>query len=188
VRRRLWLLGTDGGLRRLRWGLIALVVLGLLAFVAVGANRPADPQLESGSVRRPPPGFSEIGFRITDPAGAEKSGCAVLADDEAQWQEGFMFKRSLPGYPAMIFRFPEDRDGAFFNKNVPIALDIAWFGSDGSFVDAATMPACEESESCPLFAPKAPYRFAVETPAGELAGLGSAPGSRLDLTGPCPGA
>lgn len=187
IRRRLWLAGTDRGLRRLRLSLVALVVLGALAFLAVGANRPADPQLGPEAARQPPSGFSETGFRITDPAGKVAEGCAVLAEAEAQWQEGYMGKSSLPGYPGMIFAFPDDRDGAFFNKNVPIALDIAWFGADGTFVDSATMAPCLDSESCPLSAPTGPYRTALEVPAGRLAPLGAVAGSRLELTGSCPG-
>lgn len=187
VRRRLWLAGTDGGLRRIRLGLVAMLVLGALAFIAVGANRPADPRLGPEAVRQPPPGFSETGFRISDPSGQTVEGCAVLAESEPQWQEGYMGKSSLPGYPGMIFSFPDSRDGAFFNKNVPIALDIAWFADDGTFVDSATMAPCLDSESCPLFAPKAPYRTALEVPAGRLAPLGAIDGSRLELTGSCPG-
>lgn len=188
IRRRLWLAGTDGGIRRLRLSLVALVVLGALGFVAVGANRPADPRLGPVTPRQPPAGFSETGFRVTDPTGQKTEGCAVAAAAEAQWQEGYMGKTSLPGYPGMIFAFPEPRDGAFFNKNVPIALDIAWFGADGAFVDSATMAPCLDSESCPLFAPKAPYQTALEVPAGRLAPLGAVAGSRLELTGDCPGA
>lgn len=187
VRRRLWLLGTDTGLKRLRLGLAGLVVLATLAFIAVGANRPADPTLSARSERTPPTGFGQTAFRITAADGTTEEGCAVAAEAEAQWQEGFMDKRALPGYRAMIFAFPEDRDGAFFNKNVPITLDIAWFGSDGSFVDSATMPPCLNTDSCPLFAPQAPYRFAVEAPQGGLAPLGVGPGSRLEITGECDG-
>ncbi len=187
IRRRLWLAGTDGGIRRLRLALIALAVLGALAFLAVGANRPADPELGPEAARVPPAGFLETGFRVTDPAGDVTEGCAVLAQADAQWQEGYMGKTSLPGYPGMIFAFPEDRDGAFFNKNVPIALDIAWFGADGAFVDSATMAPCLDSESCPLFGPKAPYRTALEVPAGRLAPMGAIAGSRLELTASCPG-
>ncbi|MBW3536809.1 MAG: DUF192 domain-containing protein [Actinobacteria bacterium] len=187
ARRRLWLLGTDAGLWRLRLGIVALGVLGFLAFIAVGANRPPDPILAPEPPRTPPAGFGETGFSITTGEGVTSTGCAVLANAEAQWQEGFMHKRAIPGYDAMVFDFPAQRDGAFFNRNVPITLDIAWFDDNGDFVDAARMPPCEDAESCPLYRPRAPYRRAVETPVGGLTRLGAGPGAKLELTGPCEG-
>jgi hypothetical protein len=42
----LWL-HEEGGVRRLKRAVLALLVAGLLAFVARGADRPADPTLES---------------------------------------------------------------------------------------------------------------------------------------------
>ena len=187
ARRKLWLLGTDAGLWRLRLGIVALGLLGFLAFIAVGANRPADPHLAPDPPRVPPPGFGETGFSITSQAGTTSTGCAVLANADPQWAEGFMHKRAIPGYEAMIFDFPAPRDGAFFNRNVPITLDIAWFDNEGIYVDAARMPPCEDVDSCPLYRPQAPYRRAVETPVGGLTRLGVGPGSKLELTGPCEG-
>lgn len=184
TRRRLWLLGTDAGIWRIRAGIVALLVLGGLAFIAVGANRPADPSIGPVGPRTAPPGFGETGFVMTTGRG-ETAGCAALAAAPAQWSEGFMHKRAIPGYDAMVFQFPENRDGAFYNRNVPIELEIAWFDEAGKFVDATRMAPCGDIDSCPLYRPRAPYRTAIETPVGGLTRMGVGSDSTLELTGAC---
>lgn len=184
ARRRLWLLGTDAGIWRMRAGIVVLGVLGVLAFIAVGANRPADPSVGPVGPRAAPPGFGETAFVMTTGSG-KTTGCALLAAAAPQWSEGFMHKRAIPGYDAMIFQFPENRDGAFFNRNVPIELEIAWFDEAGKYVDATRMAPCGDTESCPLYRPRAPYRTAIETPVGGLTRMGVGPGSKLEATGAC---
>lgn len=184
ARRRLWLLGTDAGIWRIRAGIVALAALGALAFIAVGANRPADPSVGPAGPRTPPPGFGEVGFTMSSP-GATTKGCAVLAAAPPQWAEGFMHKRAIPGYDAMIFQFPENREGEFYNRNVPIELEIGWFSEAGAYVDATRMPPCGDIDSCPLYKPRAPYRLAIETPVGGLTRMRVGPESKLQLTGPC---
>ena len=169
----------------MRAGIVVLGALGFLAFIAVGANRPADPSLAPTGPRTPPPGFGETAFSLTTTQEGTTEGCAVLAAAPPQWAEGFMHKRSIPGYDAMIFDFPEEREGAFFNRNVPIELEIAWFNAAGEYVDATRMAPCADIDSCPLYRPRAPYRRAVETPVGGLTRMGVGPGSKLELTGPC---
>ena len=184
ARRRLWLLGTDAGIWRIRVGLVLLALLGFLAFIAVGANRPADPVLGSAGPRTPPPGFGETAFKMTTSRGTTE-GCAVLASAPPQHAEGFMHKRAIPGYDAMIFQFEGNRDGAFFNRNVPIELEIAWFTEAGDYVDATRMPPCGDVDSCPLYRPRGEYRTAMETPVGGLTRMAVGEGSKLELTGPC---
>lgn len=186
ARRKLWLLGTDAGIWRIRLGIVVLGALAFLAFIAVGANRPADPVLAPPGPRVPPPGFGETAFTMTTPQG-KTTGCAVLANAPPQWAEGFMHKRAIPGYDAMIFLFDATREGAFFNRNVPIELEIAWFDESGAYVDATRMAPCGDVDTCPLYQPRAKYRVAIETPVGGLTRMGVGPGSELELTGPCTG-
>lgn len=169
---------------RLRAGIVVLGGLAFLAFIAVGANRPADPSLAPVGPRTAPPGFGETAFTMTTGRG-ETKGCALLATAGPQWAEGFMHKRAIPGYDAMIFQFPDNRDAPFFNRNVPIELEIAWFDEGGNFVDATRMPPCGDTDSCPLYPPRAPYRVAIETPVGGLTRMGVGPESKLETTGPC---
>ena len=72
-------------LRILRWAVVALLVVGGLAFVVKGANSPADPTLAPASadgqvdgngvtMKRTPFGeFGEIAFRIEGGSGEELS-------------------------------------------------------------------------------------------------------------------
>ena len=70
----------------------------------------------------------------------------------------------------MLFVFDSDTASGFWMKNTLIGLDIAFFASDGSFVDRLTMEPCS-SDPCPVYRPSGPYRYAVEVAAGDLASL-----------------
>jgi uncharacterized membrane protein (UPF0127 family) len=60
---------------------------------------------------------------------------------------------------------------AFGMEDVGFAIDIAWFDASGGFVNATTMATCDAAP-CPLYHADAPYRWAIEAPAGALADLG----------------
>jgi uncharacterized membrane protein (UPF0127 family) len=134
-------------------------------------------------------GFGEIAFTVTTagsgPADAA-TRCALLADTEQQRQRGLMGRRDLAGFDAMIFRFPTDSSGAFYMRNVPVALSIAWFRADGRFVSATDMAPCPDQSGCPTYAPTGPYRLAMEVLQGGLSALGVGEGSVLTLGGACP--
>jgi uncharacterized membrane protein (UPF0127 family) len=174
----------DPRVRGLRWTIAALLALGFGACMAKGADQPADPKVVESRVD----GFGEIGFRIT-PAGGGPTPteqCALLAATAEQSARGLMEVTDLQGYAGMVFRFPTDHTGAFYMRNTPMPLSIAWFAGDGSFVSAADMPPCEDREDCPRYGAAGPYRYALEVPQGGLGALGAAPGAKLELTGGCP--
>ena len=164
---------------------MALMVASLGACVANGANGPDDPRLESRSAV---PGFGEVAFRVRPPEGSTATAgryCALLAETQDQVQRGLMGRRDLAGYDAMVFRFPLDTTAAFYMRNVPVPLTVAWFDAGGRFVGAADMEPCGNRDDCPLYAPPGAYRFAIEVLAGGLDRLGVGPGSVLTLDGPC---
>lgn len=170
--------------RLLGWLVGALLVSGMAACVAEGANGPADPRLVEARI----PGFGEIGFRI-QPAGAAAPNaelCALLATTPQQRARGLMEVRDLAGYAGMIFRFPQDTTSGFYMRNTPMPLSIAWFKADGQFVSSADMEPCADREGCPTYAPEGPYRYALEVPRGQLPRLGVGRGSVLHLGGRCP--
>lgn len=161
-----------------------LAVVGVSALLAVGANGPPDPHLEDGGVA----GFASVAFRVTPgPGRLPSSGefCALLADDQAARARGMMGRRDLAGHDAMVFRFPEDVTVAFFMRDVPIPLSIAWFDAGGRFVSSAEMPPCPDRDGCPTYAADRPFRLALEVPAGGLERLGIGEGSVLALGGAC---
>ena len=173
----------------LGWAVAALFVIGVVAMVATGANEPADPYLESPTVG---PRFGTVAFRIVGgerqqgraaPTSTER--CALLAESREQLARGLMGRRHLGGYDGMVFRFAADHEGAFYMRNVPVPLSIAWFDAEGRFVSSADMAPCEDREGCPRYFATAPYRYAIEVPGGGLGRLGIGPGSVLELGGGC---
>ena len=177
--------------RVLRWAIIALIGIGALAFIAVGANEPDDPTLKPAegqvSLKRTPFGpFGEIGFRIEGgTAEATALRCALLADTASQQAQGLMNRADLGGYDGMIFRFAADTTVAFYMKDTPLPLSIVFFDSAGRYVSTRDMAPCIHQPSCPTYAADRPYRYALEVPQGALPRLGIVPGARLVTTPAC---
>lgn len=126
-------------------------------------------------------GFGEIAFTI----GTSGQRCALLAETDQQHARGLMGRSDLAGYDAMIFRFAADTTGAFYMRNVPVGLSIAWFAADGRFVSSTDMAPCGDRPDCPTYGPAGPYRFAIEVLQGGLEPLGATAGSVLTLGGAC---
>jgi uncharacterized membrane protein (UPF0127 family) len=174
--------------RRVRVAAWVVLAAGLLAFVVRGADRPLDPALAS-EVRRPLPGLSELGFRITAPQGTTLDWCALLAATEAAREQGLMDQVDLRGYDAMVFRFDVPVEGRFYMYRTPVPLSVAFFDDDGAYVAERDMTPCpaDDPADCPTYAAGAPYLHALEVPRGGLGRLGIGPGARLSFPGgPCP--
>lgn len=173
--------------RALRWTVAVLLVLGMGACVAEGANGPANPTLRESRLA----GFGEIAFRV-QPAGSNQPNptqlCALLAATRQQRERGLMQVVDLQGYAGMVFRYEQDSQSSFYMKNTPMPLSVAWFGADGRFINSADMEPCGNEDGCPLHGAGAPFRYALEVPRGQLPALGIGPGSALVLDGPCPAA
>jgi len=182
-----------------RWALrvvVALLIIAVASCFAVGAGRPRGPGLlpaasgaglagHSSPVSRVA-GFGQIGFRIIQARTAlGPVRCALLADTPKSEATGMMGRRDLAGYDAMIFRFFSPTTDAFYNKDVPIPLSIAWFDGVGAFIGTANLAVC--TEPCRTFRPALPYWMALEVPAGGLHRLGIAAGSVLMVGGNCGG-
>ena len=73
----------------------------------------------------------------------------------------------LGGLDGMLFIFEADSEGGFWMSNTLIQLDIAFFASDGIFVDKLTMVPCT-TDDCPRYHATGPYRYAIEAPEGDL--------------------
>lgn len=176
--------------RVLRWGVVAVVVLGGLAFLVRGANRPSNPSLAPGPASLPRTHFGdfpEVAFHVEGgSANAAAIRCALLADTIARQELGLMNRTDLGGYDGMIFQFPSDTSVSFYMKDTPLPLSIAFFDANGQFVSTTDMPPCIDQSSCPLYNAGRSYRYAIEVPQGALPRLGVAPGARLVTGGPCP--
>ena len=177
--------------RPLRWAVVGLLVVGALAFVALGANGPKDPALRPAegqvSLNRTPFGdFGEVGFRIEGgSAEATAMRCALLAETGAQQSLGLMNRTDIGGYDGMLFKFASDTTGSFYMKDTPLPLSIAFFDASGQFVSTTDMAPCIHQSNCPTYAAARPYRWALEVPEGALPRLAIGPGTRLVAGGPC---
>jgi len=175
----------DGKRRRspVRWGVSALVLAGLIAFITAGASRPADPHLLLHPARPQVDGFGEIAYRVGAAAGNQR--CALLADTDAQQQQGLMNRTDIAGHDGMLFRFRADTRVGFYMKDTLIPLSIAWFDANGNFVSATDMEPCLDQVDCPNHYATRPYRFALEVAKGGLGDLGIGPGSHVSVGGAC---
>jgi len=166
-----------------RWVAGLLVVVGLVTFLLVGANRPADPHLLPHDARPQVAGFGEIAYRIDATTASQR--CALLAATSAQQQQGLMNRSDLAGHDGMLFRFPADTRVGFYMQDTLIPLSIAWFDSHGNFVSATDMEPCLDKVHCPNYYAAKPYRYALEVGKGDLGDLGVGPGSHLSVGGTC---
>lgn len=96
----------------------------------------------------------------------------AVADDDAERVQGLRGVRDLGPYDGMLFVFAGDVRGRFTMADTLIALDIGFYDAEGREVDRRRMQPCPEGDdgSCPRYGASDEYRFALEVPAGELAG------------------
>jgi uncharacterized membrane protein (UPF0127 family) len=185
--------------RWLEWGVGALAVLSFLAFLAVGANSPANPSLGAPSTTTtlPPPkpsriaGFPEIYFAVTQIAGLPGSTrhfCGVQAATPQQQAQGLQARRDLANYDGMVFTFAADTDQKFWMKGVVMPLTVGFFDSAGRFLGSVDMAPCPARiRKCPLYGPPTTvkYRSALEVQQGGLNRLGVGPGATMAAGGGC---
>jgi len=185
-------------LRVLLWAALSILGLGLWAFVVRGADEPADPYLlDEGAL---PPGieapgdpareildgFDEIAITVRPADGsALLAWCLLAALQAEQRARGLMEVTDLKGYPGMLFLYDTDVQSAFWMRNTPMPLSIAWFDADGNLVSTSDMAPCDDRDDCPIYGSAGPYRSAIEVPQGELAGLGIGAGATISIGGTC---
>ena len=90
--------------------------------------------------------------------------------------------RTFDGADAMLFAWPVEQDPAavrFVMDGVTMPLDVAFFDGTGRWLGTTRMEPCTVTP-CPRFAAPAPFRWALEAPAGGfLVELSS--GARLEV-------
>lgn len=141
--------------------------------------------------RTPLRGFGEVVVTVTGEDGEQCEVCMLRADTAEQRARGLMevTDPELGGYDGMVFAYPSPVDGAFFMRNTPMPLSIAYFDAEGAFVSATDMAPCDDVSTCPTYPADDVFQFAVEVPEGELGGVKIGPGSTIELgAGTCPAA
>lgn len=102
----------------------------------------------------------------------------AVADSPDEWARGLVGVDDLGPIDGLLFAFPEPVEAPFFMRGATIPLDIAFLAEDGRCLSVQTMPLCA-ADPCPTYQAPAPYRWALEAPAGELAGVSV--GARMEL-------
>jgi hypothetical protein len=132
-------------------------------------------------------GFGEVRVTVRMADGTTKVFCMMEATSEAQQARGLMTVRdtTLGGYDGMLFVFPGDIKGGFWMRNTPMPLSIAYVDGDGRLVSSTDMAPCGDTDSCPTYSARRPYRMAIEVPQGHLVRLGLGPSAKLEVGGAC---
>jgi uncharacterized membrane protein (UPF0127 family) len=139
--------------------------------------------------RTPLRGFGEVAATITSGSGEVCEVCLLSAVSPEQRERGLMevTDEELGGYDGMLFEFPAEVDGAFWMRNTPLPLSIAYFDAEGSLVSTEDMEPCEDGASCPSHPASAPFAYALEVPQGRLDEVGVQGQATLVIgDGPCP--
>jgi len=101
-----------------------------------------------------------------------------LAVSHRERQKGLMFRKSLPKDRGMLFFFAgENDDTRFWNKNVPIDLDLAFADKTGLIRHIGHMKARSEKTS----GTKLPVMYVLEMPGGYFAENKIKVGDRIEL-------
>lgn len=135
----------------------------------------------SGAVQ--PEGFTSVEATVTLADGTVCELCLWLAETAEERSRGLMAVTDLDGADGMVFVYDATTQGRFWMRDTPMPLSIAFFAADGAFVSTSEMTPCLDgpADACPRYGADGPYAAAVELPAGEVAALGIAAGSRLEL-------
>ncbi len=153
--------------------LMAVVLIAASAAVACGGAPAPSRTLEPGELPGP-----LAGLPVTTAVLAGRELDVVVADTPGARARGLMGVADLGTFEGMVFVAAEPVQTAFHMQDVPIPLDIAFIGPDGLVLAVLAMPRCA-SEPCPAYRSPAPFRWALETPAGGLRGVVA--GDRLEL-------
>jgi uncharacterized membrane protein (UPF0127 family) len=99
----------------------------------------------------------------------------LVASSVTQRVQGLRDVRSLDPYDGMLFVFPSDTDARFTMASTPLPLEATFFSARGTPVDDVSMSPCPKGSdaTCPAYAAKSRYRYALEQPAGSGAASGA---------------
>lgn len=112
-----------------------------------------------------------------------------IADDPQRRRQGLMGVEEVPPGTGMLFVFPSPREGGFWMKDTPVALDIAYIAA-GEVVSVMQMEPCvdyqDASSDCPSYDPGMAYDATVEVAQGWFGAQGIGEGATVTTTGGVP--
>ncbi len=155
-------------------GVVALGALaGMVALVTYSVTRPGDTgKLSFAATTRAPAPFAE--FEEAHVAVGGRCLRVLVATTYTQRVQGLRDVRALAPYDGMLFVFPRDSGAKFTLAQTPLPLDIVWYDAGRAPVGSARMTPCAGTDStCPAYAARRRYRYALETGPGTHAGAGA---------------
>jgi hypothetical protein len=155
--------------RRLRFRLVVATAAAVLALVGCGTgpDTPAPPD-ESTTPPDIPSQLTAFPVGVVDVQ--DRPWLVAYADTRDLRMQGLMGVTDLGALDGMLFVFQEDTTATFHMRDTLIPLDVAFFDAIGGFVSVTQMVPCT-TEECPSYPAAAPYRYAIEAPAGDLIDL-----------------
>ncbi len=103
-----------------------------------------------------------------------------IADTDALRERGLMGRTALEDDAGMLFVWSDDTSSAFWMKDTPLRLSIAFIGADGAVLRTFDMEPCQ-ADPCPVYDPHVSYRMALEVRQGALERRGMRVGDRARL-------
>lgn len=101
---------------------------------------------------------------------------AAVAANEADREQGLMYRSQLAPNEGMVFVFNENAVHCFWMKNTLIPLSIAFIRADGTITDIDEMRAETTDNHCP----RNNGVYALEMPKGWFTAKGIKPGMKID--------
>ena len=171
-------------IRWLRWAIGLVLGLGLVAFVARGADQPADPVLgPPTTLSSLAQAFGTVAARIVATSGEILDVCLLHAEEPGERAQGLTMVIDLQGHDGMLFVNDPPGEGAFVMAGTPLPLSVSWWGEDRVFRSSADMAPCAEADpnACQRYPSNGPYRWAIQAPIGSPAATAAVAGSVLSV-------
>ena len=99
-----------------------------------------------------------------------------IADNDAEREQGLMYRRSMAVDHGMLFDFDPPQPVSFWMHNTFLPLDIIYIGPDGRILNIAANATPFSDENIPS---AGAVRGVLELNAGRAAALGILPGDRV---------
>jgi uncharacterized protein len=158
--------------------LFAMMVVGCLAtttvFLLPAIRKPPGAQ---GAAAGKPAGALTLDYQLRG-TGQPQTVHLEVAPDPPSRTRGLSGRTSVPQGTGMVFLYPQDSTGGFWMKDTKVPLSIAFVATSGKVVSVSEMAPCR-ADPCQVYYPGAPYRYAVELPAGGFAAAGVGPGGMV---------
>ncbi|WP_174373596.1 DUF192 domain-containing protein [Agrobacterium tumefaciens] len=120
--------------------------------------------------------FTSEPLTIETTSGKNQDFTAELAVNNAQREQGLMFRKSMPLENGMLFDFGQERDVAMWMRNTLIPLDMLFIARDGRITHIHEN-AVPHSEA--IISSRGPVKFVLELNGGTAKRYGIKPGDMV---------